>query len=326
MQEVTMKQLLEAGVHFGHQRRRWNPKMAEYIYTERNGIFIIDLKKTVNLLREACDAIREIVARGQNVLFVGTKKQARDIIEEAARGCGMYWVNNRWLGGLLTNFRTIRKSVARYIELEKIFEDGTINQYTKKERSRLLHEKSKLEKNLIGVKNMDQLPGALYVIDTHKERIAVQEARRMRIPVVAIVDTNCDPEMVDFVIPGNDDAIRSIKLITDQIVSAIQEGLAMRSGEVVAAPAPSPEEALVIPGVDSSLEDLEEKYKEYIAEQTDVADYGVEARESVIPLPDEQTPPVEEEEISEEKQSEKEKLEEKQSEGEDTETQNPTTT
>lgn len=305
MPEVTMKQLLEAGVHFGHQRRRWNPKMAEYIYTERNGIFIIDLKKTVTLLREACEAVREIVARGQNILFVGTKKQARDIVEEAARECGMHWVNNRWLGGLLTNFRTIRKSVARYIELEKIFEDGTIDQYTKKEKSRLLHEKNKLEKNLIGVKNMDHLPGALYVIDTHKERIAVQEARKMRIPVIAIVDTNCDPEVVDFVIPGNDDAIRSIKLITDQIVSAVKEGLALRTGEVVAVPTPTPEEALAIPGVDTSLEDLEEKYKDFIADETEEVDYGIEARESTMPLSEEELSSEETEKTEENASEEK---------------------
>ncbi len=276
MPEINMKQLLEAGVHFGHQRRRWNPKMADYIYTERNGIFIIDLKKTVNLLKEACDSVREVVARGQRVLFVGTKKQSRDIIEEAAKNCTMHWVNNRWLGGLLTNFRTVRKSVKRYIELEKLFEDGTIEQYSKKERSRLLHEKNKLEKNLIGVKTMEQLPGILYVVDTHKERIAVREARKLQIPVVAIVDTNCDPDMVDFIIPGNDDAIRSIKLITDHIMMAAQEGLVQRGEEVdVAAMAKAESEA--------GAEGLENKYEEYISETEDIADYGREARESLSP-------------------------------------------
>lgn len=269
MPEVSMKQLLEAGVHFGHQRRRWNPKMARYIYTERNGIFIIDLKKTVVLLQQACDAVRDIVGRGQNVLFVGTKKQAKDIVEEAAKSCNMHWVNNRWLGGLLTNFRTIRKSVTRFIELEKIFEDGTINQYSKKERSRLSHEKSKFEKNLSGVKNMEHLPGIVFVIDTHKERIAVQEANRMKIPVVAIVDTNCDPDPVDFVIPGNDDAIRSIKLLTDHIVASAREGQVIRGEELVAVSTSEHEEISA---------DLEEKYKDYIAEKEEIADYGTEAR------------------------------------------------
>jgi small subunit ribosomal protein S2 len=274
MAEVSMKQLLEAGVHFGHQRRRWNPKMDRYIYTERNGIFIIDLKKTVNLLNEATNAVREVVTRGQNVLFVGTKKQAKDIVEELAKSVGMYWVNNRWLGGLLTNFRTIRKSVKRYIELEKIFEDGTITQYSKKERSRLSHEKDKLEKNLIGVKNMEQMPGIVFVIDTHKERIAVQEARRMGIPVVAIVDTNCDPDIIDFVIPGNDDAIRSIRLVTEQMCAAIREGLAIRGEEIGGAE-----------GADSEvpMEDLEEKYKDFIDEGSQVADYGVSTEDVATP-------------------------------------------
>ena len=269
MPEVSMKQLLEAGVHFGHQRRRWNPKMARYIYTERNGIFIIDLKKTVVLLQQARDAVRDIVGRGQNVLFVGTKKQAKDIVEEAAKSCNMHWVNNRWLGGLLTNFRTIRKSVTRFIELEKIFDDGTINQYSKKERSRLSHEKSKFEKNLSGVKNMEHLPGIVFVIDTHKEHIAVQEANRMKIPVVAIVDTNCDPDPVDFVIPGNDDAIRSIKLLTDHIVGSAREGQVIRGEELVG----------VLSGEHEEISaDLEEKYKDYIAEKEEIADYGTEAR------------------------------------------------
>ena len=284
MPEISMKQLLEAGVHFGHQRRRWNPKMARYIYTERNGIFIIDLKKTVGLLKDACDAVREIVARGQSVMLVGTKKQAKDIIEESAKNVSMHWVNNRWLGGLLTNFRTIRKSVKRFIELEKIFEDGTINQYSKKERSRLQHEKSKLEKNLSGVRNMEHLPGAMFVVDTHKERIAVQEARRMKIPVIAIVDTNCDPDLVDFVIPGNDDAIRSIKLITEQICASAQEGLAIR-GEQVGAPI----------GVGVRVEEEEvmdesliEKYKEFIEEDEDEGETRTKTKtvDIVYPVPD----------------------------------------
>lgn len=289
MPEVTMKQLLEAGVHFGHQRRRWNPKMAQFIFTERNGIFIIDLKKTVESLRQACDAVREVVARQQNVLFVGTKKQARDIIEEAAKSCGMFWVTNRWLGGLLTNFRTIRKSVLRLIELEKLVESEAFAQYTKKERSLILHEKNKLEKNLIGVKNMDQLPGIIYIVDVHKEHLAVQEARKMRIPTVAIIDTNCDPDLIDFPIPGNDDAIRSIKLITDQIVASVQEGLALRA-EGVVAPAP----VLMPVGVEEeSMEDLVEKYKDYISEEEEVVDYGKKARATLGIVPDEEETPAE---------------------------------
>ncbi len=224
VEEVSMKQLLEAGVHFGHQSRRWNPKMARYIFTERNGIYIIDLKKTLRLLREAIKFVRESVAQGKKVMFVGTKKQARDSVEQAAKGCGMYYVNNRWLGGMLTNFKTLRRSTQRLIELEKMWEDGTINRYSKKEISQLDHERQALAKNLSGVKTMTEAPGILFIVDPHKEQIAVKEARKLRIPIVSIVDTNCDPDQIDYVIPGNDDAIRAIKLMADQVMQACIDG------------------------------------------------------------------------------------------------------
>jgi small subunit ribosomal protein S2 len=223
-ESITMKQLLEAGVHFGHQSRRWNPKMAKYIFTERNGIYIIDLKKTLRLLREALKFTRESVAQGKKVLFVGTKKQARESVENAARECGMYYVNNRWLGGMLTNFKTIRRSINRLLELEAMWEDGTINRYTKKEISRLDREKTYLSKNLSGVKNMNALPGILFIVDPHKENLAVAEAKKLGIPIVAIVDTNCDPDPIDYVIPANDDAIRAIKLMADQVKQSCIEG------------------------------------------------------------------------------------------------------
>lgn len=223
MSVVSMKQLLEAGVHFGHQTRRWNPKMAPYIFTERNGIYIIDLQKTVKNLDVACKFIKEVAESGQDILFVGTKKQAQESIEEEAKRCGMHYVNQRWLGGMLTNFKTIRQRVQRLIELENMEQDGTFDMLPKKEVIKLRLEKEKLEKNLSGIKNMKNLPGAVYVVDPRKERIAVSEARRLGIPIVAIVDTNCDPDEVDYVIPGNDDAIRAVKLITQLIADAVLE-------------------------------------------------------------------------------------------------------
>jgi small subunit ribosomal protein S2 len=224
MSSVTMKQLLEAGVHFGHQSRRWNPKMKPYIYTERNGIYIIDLKKTLRLLRDAMRFIRDSVQDGQQVLLVGTKKQAKDIVRESAEECGMHYVNNRWLGGLLTNFRTVRKSVVRLIELETMFADGTINQYGKKEQATYTRELNALRKNLNGIKKMDRLPDIMFVIDPFKEAIAIREANTLGIPVVSVVDTNCDPDQVTWVIPGNDDAIRSIKLMCGAVAEAVREG------------------------------------------------------------------------------------------------------
>ena len=224
MAVVSMKQLLEAGVHFGHQTRRWNPKMAPYIYTERNGIYIIDLQKTVKKLEEAYNFVRELAANGQSILFVGTKKQAQDAIKEEAERVGQYYVNARWLGGMLTNFRTMRTRIDRLAQLKKMEADGTFAMLPKKEVMKLMGDMEKLEKYLGGVKDMKKLPGALFVIDPRKEHNAIAEARKLHIPIVAIVDTNCDPDEVDYVIPGNDDAIRAIKLISSVMANAMIEG------------------------------------------------------------------------------------------------------
>ena len=221
---VSMKALLEAGVHFGHQTRRWNPKMAPYIYTERNGIYIIDLQKTVKKLEEAYNFVRSLGESGQTLLFVGTKKQAQEAIKEEAERVGMYYVNARWLGGMLTNFKTMRGRVERLNQLKKMQEDGTFDMLPKKEVMKHLGEIAKLEKYLGGVVEMRTLPGALFVVDPRKERNAINEARKLHIPIVAIVDTNCDPDEIDYVIPGNDDAIRAIKLISSVMANAIQEG------------------------------------------------------------------------------------------------------
>ncbi len=223
MSVISMKQLLEAGVHFGHQTRRWNPKMAPYIFAERNGIYIIDLQKTVKKVDEAYFAVSDIIANGGEVLFVGTKKQAQDSIKEEAERCGMYYVNQRWLGGMLTNFTTIKTRIARLKALEKMQEDGTFDVLPKKEVANLLHEMDKLQKNLGGIKEMTRIPDVMFIVDPRKERIAVQEAHTLGIPIVAIVDTNCDPEEVDYVIPGNDDAIRAVKLIAGKIADAVIE-------------------------------------------------------------------------------------------------------
>ncbi len=238
MSVISMKQLLEAGVHFGHQTRRWNPKMAEYIFTERNGIYIIDLQKTVKKIEEAYAFVKEVAESGKEVLFVGTKKQAQDSIKEEAERVGMYWVNARWLGGMMTNFKTIKKRIERLEQLTKMEEDGTFDLLPKKEVINLKAEREKLEKYLGGIKDMKKLPGALFVVDPRKEKIAIEEAKKLGIPVVAIVDTNCDPEDVDYVIPGNDDAIRAVKLIASTIANAIIEG---RQG-VDALPAATEEE------------------------------------------------------------------------------------
>ena len=228
MAVVSMKQLLEAGVHFGHQTRRWNPKMAEYIYMERNGIYIIDLQKTVKKLEEAYSFVRSVSESGKSVLFVGTKKQAQDAVKEEAERVGQFYVNARWLGGMLTNFKTMRTRVDRLAQLKKMQEDGTFDMLPKKEVVKLLHEIEKLEKYLGGVKDMRKLPGAMFVVDPRKEHKAISEARKLHIPIVAIVDTNCDPDEVDYVIPGNDDAIRSIRLISSAMANAVMEG---RQGE-----------------------------------------------------------------------------------------------
>ena len=221
---ISMKQLLEAGVHFGHQTRRWNPKMAKYIFTERNGIYIIDLQKTVRKVDEAYNFVRSVAQSGKAVLFVGTKKQAQEAVKEEATRAGQFYVNERWLGGMLTNYQTIQKRIKRLKELEQMEADGTFDVLTKKEVQSLRHEMGKLEKYLGGIKEMNRLPGALFVVDPRKERVADAEARKLRIPIVAIVDTNCDPDEIDYVIPGNDDAIRAVRLLTGRMADAVLEG------------------------------------------------------------------------------------------------------
>ena len=223
MSVISMKQLLEAGVHFGHQTRRWNPKMAEYIYTERNGIYIIDLQKSVGKVDEAYNAVKDIVANGGSILFVGTKKQAQDSIKTEAERCGMYFVNERWLGGMLTNFKTIQTRIKRLKEIETMSEDGTFDVLPKKEVILIKKEWDKLEKNLGGIKDMKKLPDAIFVVDPKKERICIQEAHTLGIPLIGIADTNCDPEELDYVIPGNDDAIRAVKLIVSKMADAVIE-------------------------------------------------------------------------------------------------------
>ena len=239
MPAITMKELLEAGVHFGHQTRRWNPRMKEYIFGERNGIYIIDLQKTLKLFKEAAKFIAELASQGKTVLFVGTKRQAQEAIAEEAQRCGMFYVNHRWLGGLLTNYATVQKSIKRLKELEAMAQDGRFEMLLKKEVVRLERERKKLDQNLSGIKDIPGLPGAMFVIDSQKEQIAVREARKLRIPVVAIVDTNCDPAEVDYVIPGNDDALRAIRLFTSKIADAVIEG-----STVAEEAAPEPEKAV----------------------------------------------------------------------------------
>ncbi len=237
MSVITMKQLLEAGVHFGHHTRRWNPKMSEYIYTERNGLYIIHLAKTVDKIDEAYAYVKEVAASGKNILFVGTKKQAADAIKEEAERCGMYYVNVRWPGGMMTNFKTIKKSINRLNTLTKMSEDGTFDMLPKKEAAALNKEMIDLEKNYGGIKTMTELPAAVFIVDTKKEANAVKEAKKLGIPVIAIVDTNCDPDDADYIIPGNDDAIRAIKLISSVLADAVIEG---KQGEQLA---PETEEA-----------------------------------------------------------------------------------
>ncbi len=240
MSVISMKALLEAGVHFGHQTRRWNPKMKPYIFTERNGIYIIDLQKTVRKVEEAYNFVRDVVADGGKILFVGTKKQAQEAIETEAKRCGMFYVNQRWLGGMLTNYQTISKRVDRLYELEKMEEDGIFELLPKKEVMELNHERERLEKYLGGIKEMQGLPDAIYVVDPKKEDIAVREARILHIPVVAIIDTNCDPDIIDYPIPGNDDAIRAVKLLTETMANAVLEakqGEELQEMEIVDEPA-----------------------------------------------------------------------------------------
>ena len=252
MSAISMKQLLEAGVHFGHQTRRWNPKMAEYIFTQRNGIYIIDLQKTVKKVDEAYNYIREVAANNGTVLFVGTKKQAQDAIKEEAERAGMYYVNARWPGGMLTNFKTIKKSIARLNKLEKLEEDGTFDLLPKKEVLSLKKEMATLEKNLGGIKEMNTLPTCMFIVDPRKERNAVNEAKKLGIPIVAIVDTNCDPDEIDYVIPGNDDAIRAIRLISASLADAVIEG---HQGEQMSeAPAEDKDEAVEAEAAEEAAE------------------------------------------------------------------------
>ena len=224
MVSITMKQLLEAGVHFGHQTKRWNPKMKEFIFGERNGIYIIDLQKSLRLFKNAVNFVQELGAQGKAILFLGTKRQAQEAIQEEAQRCGMYYVNQRWLGGLLTNFVTIQKSIKRLRDLEAMRANGQYELFSKKEVARYERERKKLEKNLSGIKEMAKLPDALFVVDTKKEAIAIQEARKLGIPIIGVADTNCDPDEIDYIIPGNDDALRAIRLITGTIAQAYMEG------------------------------------------------------------------------------------------------------
>ena len=247
MAVVTMKNLLESGVHFGHQVKRWDPRMKKYIFAERNGIHIIDLQKTIQAIKEAYDAVQKVASSGKSVLFVGTKKQAQAAIQKEAERCEQFYVNNRWLGGMLTNFSTIRKSVQRLKKIERMEVDGTFNSLTKKEIASLQKEKAKLEKNLGGIKEMTSLPGILFVVDTRKEAIAVAEAQRLCIPIVAIVDTNCNPEGITYPIPGNDDAIRSISLFTQIIANAVIEAGASEGLKIIETLPPEEEQELVIP-------------------------------------------------------------------------------
>ncbi|MBO4229500.1 MAG: 30S ribosomal protein S2 [Clostridia bacterium] len=239
MSIITIKQLLEAGVHFGHHTRRWNPKMKEYIFTERNGIYIIDLQKTVKKFDEAYMFVRDTAANGGNILFIGTKKQASDAIKSEAERCGMFYVNERWPGGMLTNYKTIRKSIARLTNLEKMKEDGTFDLLPKKEVAKLIKEMGDLERNYGGIKKMNGLPAAVFIVDPKKEHIAVLEAKKLGIPVVAIVDTNCDPDDADYIIPGNDDAIRAIKLMASSLANAVIEGKQGEQNEPEAEEAPA---------------------------------------------------------------------------------------
>ena len=257
MSVISMKQLLEAGVHFGHQTRRWNPKMKKYIFTERNGIYIIDLQKTVKMVEQAYFFVRDAVMEGKTVLFVGTKKQAQESVEQEAQRCGMFYVSHRWLGGTLTNFKTIRSRIRRMERIEKMEESGEFNLLPKKEVIKLRHEYEKLQKNLGGIRNMKELPGVVFVVDPRKEHIAVAEARALNIPIVGIVDTNCDPDEIDYVIPGNDDAIRAVKLLASKIADAVLE--AKQGEQLTDVPAAeSQEEEAALEEYDESVESGDE--------------------------------------------------------------------
>ncbi|MCI0348195.1 MAG: 30S ribosomal protein S2 [Acidobacteriales bacterium] len=270
MASITMKELLEAGVHFGHQTKRWNPKMKEYIFGERNGIYIIDLQKTLKMFKDASKYVQDLAAEGKTILFVGTKRQAQDAISEEAQRCGMFYVNQRWLGGLLTNWVTVQKSVKRLKELDDMATDGRYELLPKKEVIKLERERKHLQANLAGIKNMNRLPDTLFVIDSNKEQIAVREARKLGIPVVAVVDTNCDPTEVDYVIPGNDDALRAIRLFTSKIAESIVEGVQAatdkQAGELAAAMEAAPGESRA-----AAPTGFEEEGAEYPGEPSEAA-------------------------------------------------------
>lgn len=258
MSIVTMKQLLQVGVHFGHQTRKWNPKMARYIFAERNGIYIIDLRQTVKMLNDAFDFLRDIVSQGEVVLFVGTKKQAAETVKEQAMRCGMYYVNERWLGGMLTNFETIKKSIKKLKDIERMEQEGIFDLLPKKEVTNYKKQKEKLEKNLSGIKDMNKLPGAVVIIDTLIEKIAVAEANKLKIPIIAIVDTKCDPDQIQYPIPGNDDGIRSIKLVCEKLADAIIEGQA----NIVKKEAEEEEQKITEKPGKGIVDEAEEYYKE----------------------------------------------------------------
>ncbi|MGI6664024.1 MAG: 30S ribosomal protein S2 [Christensenellaceae bacterium] len=274
MSVISMKQLLEAGVHFGHQTRRWNPKMKKFIFTERNGIYIIDLQQTVKLADEAYYFIRDVAIDNKPILFVGTKKQAQESIETEAKRCGQYFVSNRWLGGTLTNFKTIRSRIDRMVEIERMDESGEFDLLPKKEVIKLMHEKEKLEKNLGGIRNMTELPGVLFVVDPRKEHIAILEAKKLGIPIVGIVDTNCDPDDIDYPIPGNDDAIRAVKLIVATMADAVLEG---KQGEQL-----------------EDFEEAEEVVSEEVAEAEAAQEIAAEVASEILETAEEAEEAVEE--------------------------------
>jgi small subunit ribosomal protein S2 len=284
--EITMKELLEAGVHFGHQTRRWNPKMKEYIFGERNGIHIIDLQKTLKMFREASRFVTEISSHGRTVLFVGTKRQAQEAVAEEAKRAGAYYVNHRWLGGTLTNWSTLQKSIKRLKLLKAMTEDGRMELLSKKERARLDREMKHLQQNLEGIENMAQLPDALFVIDSNAEEIAVKEARRMGIPVVSVVDTNCDPDMVDWIIPGNDDALRAIRLFTTKIADSVAEGRALYEQSQVADQKVAADQAQEA-GVDYVDTSAYEQYEKQEGDFVEGSEAFIEAAETTVP-PDEE--------------------------------------
>jgi small subunit ribosomal protein S2 len=271
--EITMKELLEAGVHFGHQTRRWNPKMKEYIFGERNGIHIIDLQKTLKMFRDASRFVSELTAQGRSILFVGTKRQAQEAVAEEANRCGMFYVNHRWLGGTLTNWATLQKSIKRLKALKAMVEDGRMDQLSKKEAARLKREMDHLHQNLGGMENMTTLPDAMFVIDSNAEEIAVREARRMGVPVVSIVDTNCNPEVVDWIIPGNDDALRAIRLFTSKISDAVIEGKQSLEQSQLAEAKSSEGTDGVVGGIDPSVDYKDtSKYESYEKSEGDFVD------------------------------------------------------